>query len=249
MAEAPTKKQVITEHLRALRKAVLISVAAVGIAFVALFYLACGPLVEFMLAPLRARGIEVIATHVSEALVTQLKVCLVTGVVLAMPVITWQVWEFIAPALYPNEKRMFLITFFIAIILFALGVTFSYVYVFPLAINLFFEAGQGVATTLWSIDQYFSFVLSFILPFGLMFELPVVIYLMTRRGWVNYEKLAKNRKYLVLAIAVIAAILTPPDVISQVMLGVPLYALYEISAQISRFVKPAAKKDAVEAGS
>lgn len=241
MDEVKTKKQVLAEHLRAMRTMLIVSAAAVGVVFVAFFYLLREPLVAFILAPLRAREIEVVATHVSEALMMQFKACLVASVVAAMPVITWQVWSFIAPALYPHEKRLFAALFFIALVLFVCGVAFSYLYVFPLAIDLFFEAGEGVATTLWSVDRYFGFVLSFVLPFGLMFELPVAVYMMARRGWVDYQKLAKNRKFVILAIAVIAAILTPPDVVSQCMLGLPMYFLYEVGVQITRFVKPAVK--------
>ncbi len=241
--EVPSKKQVLAEHLRALRTTIIVSVAAVLVAFVAIFYGVREPLIQFILKPLHTRAIEVVATHVSEALVMQFKACLVAGVVAAMPVIMWQVWAFVAPALYPREKRLFAVLFFIALLLFICGVAFSYYYVFPLAIDLFFEAGEGVATTLWSIDQYFGFVLSFVLPFGLMFEMPVVVYMMARRGWVDYPKLAKSRKFVILAIAVVAAILTPPDVVSQVMLGVPMYVLYEIGVQVTRFVKPVPKKE------
>lgn len=158
--------------------------------------------------------ILVVATHVSDALMMQFKACLVAGIVVAMPVIMGKVWSFVTPALYPSEKRLFAVLFFIALVLYIVGVVFSYLYVFPLAIDLFFQAGEGVATTLWSVDQYAGFVLSFVLPFGLMFELPVVAYMMARRGWVDYAKLAKNRKVVILAIAVVAAILTPRDVVS-----------------------------------
>lgn len=247
MEKEVSKKQVIAEHLRALRKVIIISVAAVAVAFAVIFYLLRTPLVDFILEPLRSREIEVVATHVSEALMMQFKACLVAGVIVAMPVIMWQIWSFIAPALYPEEKRVFAILFFIALVLFVCGVVFSYLYVFPLAIDLFFEAGEGVATTLWSVDQYFGFVLSFVLPFGLMFEMPVVVYMLARRGLTNYQKLSKSRKFIILGIAVAAAVLTPPDVVSQLMLALPMYLLFEIGVQVSRFVKPAKKKDDVQA--
>ena len=125
-----------------------------------------------------------------------------------------------------------------ALLLFITGVAFCYLYVFPLAIDLFWAASDTVATAMWSVKEYFDFVLSFVLPFGLMFELPVIIYMLARRGMVTYAKLAHFRKYVVLIIAVAAAILTPPDVVSQCMLGLPMYILYEIAAQLARFVKP-----------
>lgn len=238
------KKEAFYEHVRALRRVLLVSVGAVALLFVLLFYLCCNQLVDFVLLPVRSRGIAIISTAVSEALMMQLKVCLVAAVVAGMPVIIQQIWSFISPALYPHEKKLFAGMFFVALLLFLTGVVFCYLYVFPLAINLFWAAADTVATAMWSVQEYFDFVLSFVLPFGVMFELPVVIFLLAKRGMVNYAKLANARKYVVLAIAVVAAVLTPPDVISQCMLGLPMYALYEIAAQISRFVKPSQKAEA-----
>ncbi len=232
------KKQSLSVHIKALRRVLIVSVAAVALLFVAFFYLICTPLVDFILEPVRTRGITVVATQVSEALMMQFKACLVAAVVAGMPVIIWQVWTFVSPALYPKEKRLFAALFFAALFLFLLGVVFCYVYVFPLAIDLFWTATDGVATAMWSVNEYFSFVLSFVLPFGLMFELPVVIYMLARHGMVTYRKLSKIRKYVVLLIAIVAAILTPPDVISQCMLAAPMLVLYEFSVQLSRFVKP-----------
>ena len=237
-------KQTVFDHIRALRRVLLISVAAVGVCFVLLFYLCCDPLVDFVLLPVRSRGISIISTAVSEALITQLKVCLIAGVVLAMPVIIQQIWSFIAPALYPQEKRLFAGLVFVALLLFLTGVAFCYLYVFPLAINLFWAAADTVATAMWSVQEYFNFVLSFVLPFGLMFELPVVIFMLAKRGKVSYQKLAHFRKYVILIIAIVAAILTPPDVVSQCMLALPMYLLYEIAAQLSRFVKPHSAEEA-----
>lgn len=231
------EKQALSVHLLALRKALLISAGAVAVAFFLLFYLFCTPLVDFVLTPVRARGIQVISSAVSDALTMKLKVCLVAAAVAAMPIVIWQVWAFVSPALYPKEKRVFALLFFVALLLFLAGVVFCYLYVFPLTIDLFWEASDGVATTLWSVKEYFNFVLSFVLPFGLMFELPVVIYMLARRGLVTYKGMAKNRKYVILAIAVIAAILTPPDIVSQCMLGAPMLVLYEAAVQMSRFVK------------
>ena len=233
------KKEALFEHIRALRRVLIVSVAAVGVLFVLFFYLLCNQLVDFVLAPVRSRGIDIISTAVSEALMIQLKVCLVAAVVAGMPVIIQQVWSFVSPALYPHEKRLFAGLFFAALLLFIAGVAFCYLYVFPLAINLFWAASDTVAPAMWSVQEYFNFVLSFVLPFGLMFELPVVIFMLARHGKVNYQKLAKARKYVILAIVVVAAVLTPPDVVSQCMLALPMYLLYEIAAQMARFVKPA----------
>ena len=232
-----TKRQVFGAHLRALRSVVFISLGAVLVAFFVIFYLFSKPLVNFILLPVTARGIPVIATKVSESLMMQVKTCLVAATVVSMPVIIWQVGSFVWPALYPKEKVTFSSTFAAMVLMFAVGVVFSYVTVFPLAIDLFYEAGAGVATTMWSVEGYFNFVLSFVLPFGLMFELPVVIYLLARAGKVSAASLATARKYFILGAAVVAAVLTPPDVVSQTLLLLPLLALYEISVLIARFVK------------
>lgn len=238
------KKQALYEHVRALRRVLIVSAAAVGILFVLFFYLLCNQLVDFVLLPVRSRGIAIISTAVSEALMMQLKVCLIAAVVAGMPVIIQQIWSFVSPALYPHEKKLFAGLFFVALLLFLTGVVFCYVYVFPLAINLFWAAADTVATAMWSVQEYFNFVLSFVLPFGVMFELPVVIYMLAKRGKVTYAKLARFRKYVVLIIAIVAAILTPPDVVSQCMLGLPMYVLYEIAVQITRFVKPTGVQEA-----
>lgn len=231
------KKQALYEHVKALRKVLIVSVAAVLVVFAVLFYLFCTPLVDFVLQPVRERGIDVITTAVSDALMMKFKVCLVSAIVVAMPVIIQQIWSFVAPALYPHEKRIFALLFFAALLLFCIGVTFCYLFVFPLAIDLFWQAADGVADTMWSVKEYFNFVLSFVLPFGVMFELPVAVYMMARRGWVTYAKMAHSRKFVILAIAVIAAVLTPPDIISQSMLMAPMIILFEIAVQITRFVK------------
>lgn len=233
------KKQSIISHITALRRVLLISVVAVLVAFMVLFYVFCEPLVTFILRPVTLRGIPVMATAVSDALVMKFKVCLVGAVVVAMPVIIWQIWSFIRPALYPHEKRVFKLLFFIALLLFITGIVFCYLVIFPLTVDLFWEAAEGVAQSLWNVKEYFNFVLTFVLPFGVMFEMPVVMYMMARKGWLTYESAAKSRKYVILGLSVVAAILTPPDVVSQLMLLLPMVALYEISLQLMRIVAKA----------
>lgn len=231
------KREAFLENLRALRRVLVVSVIGVVVLFLVLFYGFCDPLMDLILAPVRNRGINMIATAVSEALLTKFKVCLVAAVVCAMPLIMQQIWSFVSPALYPQEKKMFAALFFVALILFIGGVVFCCFFVFPLAIDLFWASAEGVASTMWSVQEYYNFVLSFVLPFGVMFELPVILYMLAKKDKVAYESLAKYRKYVVLVIAIAAAILTPPDVVSQLMLGIPMYLLYEISVQIVRFMK------------
>lgn len=201
---------------------------------------------NFIMEPIKARGIEIIYTAVSEAFATQFKVSIVCGVVLVSPFLFFAIWRYIRPALYDEEIRMFRILFFIALLLFLTGIVFCYTCVYNLAINFFIVSGEDLATPMLSMDKYVGFLFSFILPFGVAFELPVALYIAARMGWANYKKLAKARKFVFFGIFVLAAILTPPDIVSQVMLGVPMYILYEVGVQVTRITKPR-NKNAEEA--
>ena len=225
-------------HLQALRRVLIVSAAAVAAAFVLVFYLAIESLMAWIIHPIEERGIEIIYTAMSEALVTKFKVALIASVIVASPVIIWQVWSFIKPALFPKEKKAFRILFLIALLLFLLGVVFCYLAVYMLAVDFFLVAGDHLATPMLSIDKYVSFLFGFIVPFGVAFQLPVALYLTTRIGWTNYRMLASKRKYVILGIFVLAAILTPPDVVSQLALGLPMILLYEIGIQACRLTKP-----------
>lgn len=228
----------LLSHLLALRHVLIVSAIAVLVAFFLVFYLAIDPLMSWIVSPIKARGIEVIYTAMSEALVTKFKVALIAAAVVASPVIIFEVWQFIKPALYEQEIRTFRLLFFIALLLFLLGVTFCYFAVYTLAVDFFLIQGDELATPMMSLDKYVGFLFGFIVPFGIAFQLPVFIYLTTRMGWTNHKQLGSIRKYVILAIFVIAAVLTPPDVVSQVALGVPMVLLYEIGVQVSRFTKP-----------
>ena len=245
-AEAPETEEggegmTLRDHLMALRKVIIVCIIAVAAAFVGTFYFLIDPLMKWITAPIEARGVQVIYTAVSEALTTKMRVALVTAVVIAFPVIIWQVWRFIKPALYPKEQRTFRVFFFVALLLFLLGVAFCYASVFFLAIDFFMVSGEDLATPMLSLDKYINFLFGFLLPFGLAFMLPVFIYITTKIGLTTPEMLISKRKYVILAIFVLAAILTPPDVVSQVMLGLPMLALYEVGILVSRTVKREAR--------
>ena len=231
-------QQPIGEHLVALRKILVRSVAAIGIAFLVVFYVAVDTLMGFITGPIVERGITVIYTEMSAALMTKLKVAFIAGVVLACPYVFWQVWSFIKPALYAHEKKAFRLTFAATVFLFLLGVVFCYAAVYFLAVDFFLVAGENLATPMLAIDKYVSFLFGFVLPFGLAFELPVALFITTKMGLTNYELLASKRKFVILAVVIIAAFLTPPDVVSQMMLSIPILLLFEISLLICKVVKP-----------
>lgn len=245
MAEEQNK-QSLGEHLVAMRKLLLRSVAAIGIAFLVVFYAAIDPLMNLITGPIVERGITVIYTEMSAALMTKLKVAFIAGAVVASPYVFWLLWNFIKPALYANEKKAFRLTFSATVFLFLLGVAFCYAAVYFLAVDFFLIAGEDLATPMLAIDKYVSFLFGFVLPFGLAFELPVALYVTTRMGLTNYQMLASKRKFVILAVVIIAAFLTPPDVVSQIMLSIPILILFEISLLICKFVgkKTAAAEEA-----
>ena len=232
------KRASLLSHLLALRKVLIICAAAIAAAFFLVFYLLIDRLMDWIVGPISVRGIEIIYTAMSEALVTKFKVALIAAVILASPVIVWQIWSFIKPGLYKNEQRLFRILFFIALLLFLLGVSFCYFAVYKLAVDFFLVQGDGLATPMLSIDKYVNFLFGFIVPFGIAFQLPVALYLTTRIGWTNAKMLTSKRKFVILGVFVLAAILTPPDIVSQVALGVPLCLLYETGIIVARLTKP-----------
>lgn len=243
----PLPKQALLAHLKALRNVVLVSAIAVGVAFLALFLGFSDQLMGFLKAPMDSRGIQLVYLALSESLVMKMKVSLIAGIILASPVIFFQIWSFLRPALYPREGRLFLGLTLVTVFLFVLGSVFAYFIVFQMAISFFLVNSEAVAAPFISIERYVNFLASFVLPFGLMFELPIVMSLLTRSGLIPVSAFAKSRKYVIFGIFVLAAILTPPDVISQVMLAIPLIVLFEVGILVSRITqKRAARRSALE---
>ena len=229
------ERSALLTHLLELRRALIICGITVAVLFCVIFGFLIDYIMTWLTAPIQARGIEIIYTAMSEALLTKFKVSVIASIIAASPVIIWQIWSFVKPGLYPDEQKKCRYLFMIMLALFLLGVSFCYLVVYSFAVDFFLIQGTGFAAPLLSLDSYISFLLSFVLPFGISFQLPAALYLTTRIGWTNYAMLAAKRKYVLLGIFVIAAVLTPPDVVSQVALGVPLYVLYEAGIQVSRF--------------
>ena len=213
--------QPLIVHLMALRKVIIICLAAV--------FGFSSRLVQYVSDPLAGQGVQVIYTEVSEAFGAQTKLSLIAGVVLASPVIFAAVWWFVRPALTPGERRSALGYLLTAMFLFLIGVLFAYRFVFFLAVNFFVTMGDAMAVPMFSLGKYIDFLFAFLVPFGIMFELPVVVIWLAKLGLITASQLKRARKYCVLVIFTIAAILTPPDVVSQCMLAFPLLALFEIS--------------------
>jgi sec-independent protein translocase protein TatC len=181
------------------------------------------------------KGGQMIATDVIGPFLVPLKVTLLVGFVAALPYVLYQAWAFVAPGLYSNEKRLVLPLVITSFLLFLVGMAFAYFFVFPVIFRFMSAvAPEGVAW-MTDIDKYFSFVLSTFIAFGVTFEVPVVVIVLVRAGLVSIEKLKEARPYVIVGAFVIAAIFTPPDVISQFLLAVPLCLLYELGIFVSRF--------------
>ena len=220
-----------TAHLEELRKRLIISFVAVGIGFV-LSYGFKEYLFGILVHPLQSvmqEGDTLIYTNLPEAFFTYLKVALLAGVGLATPVLLYQFWMFVAPGLYEKEKRLLLPIVFLCSFFFIGGALFGYFIVFPWGFKFFLGFATETIRPMPSMKEYLGFAAKLLIAFGLVFELPLVITFMARMGLVSVEFLKKNRKYAVLLFFAGAAILTPPDVVTQVMMAMRLMLLYEIS--------------------
>ena len=220
-----------TAHLEELRKRLIVCFIAVGIGFVLsygfkekLFDVLTKPLISVMEA-----GDKIIFTGLPEAFFTYLKVAFLSGIILAAPVIFYQFWVFVAPGLYQSERRLLVPIVILSTVFFIGGALFGYFIVFPWGFKFFLGFASETIKPLPSMREYLSFSAKLLLAFGLVFELPLVITFLARMGLVSIDFLKKNRKYALLLFFVGAAILTPPDVVTQIMMALPLMVLYEIS--------------------
>ena len=225
------EKLPFTSHLEELRKRLITVFIAVGVGFVIafgfkerLFKILVQPLIRVM-----KEGETLIYTGLPEAFFTYLKVAFLAGLIVASPIILYQFWMFVAPGLYRNERRMMVPIVVLSSFFFIGGALFGYFIVFPWGFEFFLGFATETIRPLPSMKEYFGFSAKLLLAFGLAFELPLVLTFMAKLGIVSVEFLKKHRKYALLLFFAGAAILTPPDVITQVMMALPLMVLYEIS--------------------
>lgn len=238
LSEAP-----LMEHLVELRNRLLKMVLSVLVVFIPLYAFA-NELYTLLSEPLRAalpEGATMIATQVASPFLAPFKLTLVLAVFVAIPYILYQVWSFIAPALYRNEKRLAIPLLISSICLFYLGVLFAYFVVFPLAFGFFAAASPEGVEMMTDINSYLDFVLKLFFAFGVAFEIPIATLLMVKTGMTTVASLKQKRPFIVVGCFVIGMLLTPPDVISQTLLALPMWVLYETGIFCCRWLHVAEK--------
>ncbi|MEZ7934182.1 MAG: twin-arginine translocase subunit TatC [Sulfurospirillum sp.] len=227
-------------HLAELRKRLSISLIVILVMFLMCFAF-WQPILAWMIAPLKAvlpEGSNVIFTGVQEPFFTAMKVAFFAGFILSLPVIFWQFWLFVAPGLYENEKKLVIPFVSAATMMFLMGASFCYYVVVPLAFGFLVAFGSALFTALPSIGEYVGFFTKFLVGFGLSFEMPVVIFFFAKLGLVDDKGLKDFFRYAIVIIFTLSGILTPPDILSQFLMAVPLLILYGISILVAKTVNP-----------
>mgnify|MGYP003632201149 CR=1 FL=1 len=233
------KAQPLIAHLIELRGRLLKSVICVIAIFLSLYYFS-NDLYSLISEPLRVflpEGSTMIATDVASPFFTPFKLTLMTSVFIGMPYLLYQIWSFIAPALYEKEKRLAIPLLLSSIVLFYLGMAFAYFVVFPLVFGFFTSAGPEDVAIMTDISSYLDFVLKLFFAFGLAFEIPIATILLVAAGITTTENLREKRPYVVVGCFVVGMLLTPPDVISQLLLAIPMWLLFEMGIIFSGLLK------------
>ena len=236
------QEQPLISHLLELRQRLMRVLLIVLLIFLALFYFA-NDLYTYLSAPLTAllpEGTSMIATDVTSPFFAPFKLTLVAAIFLAMPVILHQIWGFIAPGLYQNEKRLAVPLLVSSVFLFYAGIAFAYFVVFPLIFGFFTSVGPENVDVMTDISSYLNFVLKLFFAFGIVFEIPIATLLLIWTGASTPDSLAQKRAYVVVGCFVLGMLLTPPDIISQSLLAVPMWLLFELGILMGRIL---VKKD------
>lgn len=225
-------------HLIELRDRLVKALIAVVVVFLPCFYFA-PQLYDLLARPLMSalpEGAHMIATGVVTPFLVPVKVAMLVSVCVALPVILYQAWAFVAPGLYTHEKRFVLPLIFASTVLFFAGMAFCYFFVFGVVFKFVYSIAPKSIEVAPDIDNYFGFVLGMFAAFGVTFEVPVAVVLLVKMRMVTVEKLREIRPYVIVGAFVIAAVVTPPDVVSQIMLAIPLWVLYEAGILVSSFI-------------
>lgn len=236
--ETEAVQETFLSHLIELRTRLMRSIIAVVVVLLALFPFA-KQIYAFLAKPLLRvlpQGATMIATDVTGTFLVPLKVTLMAAFLIALPFVLYQAWAFVAPGLYQHEKRLVLPVLVSSLFFFVVGMAFAYFVVFPVAFGFFAGYTPAGVQMMTDIDKYLSFVLTMFIAFGITFETPVIVVVLVRLGVVPLAKLRSVRPYVIVGAFIVGAVFTPPDVISQCLLAVPLWVLYEIGLLLARFV-------------
>ncbi len=228
--------QPLVAHLIELRSRLLYALLSIMVTFLPLFYFA-NEIYIYISEPLRnflPEGTNMIATEVASPFLTPFKLTLVLSIFIAMPYILHQIWSFIAPGLYINEKKVAAPLLISSIILFYTGIAFAFYIVFPLVFSFFTSVAPEGVTVMTDINKYLDFVLKLFFAFGFAFEIPIATVLLIWTGATTPQSMAKKRPYVILACFIAGMLLTPPDVISQILLAVPMWLLFEAGIIFSK---------------
>ncbi|CAM3941915.1 twin-arginine translocase subunit TatC [Arcobacter cloacae] len=235
-------------HIADLRKRLVIS----SLTVVAMFFVCFAfyePILSWMMIPVKTilpENSHMVAVEIQETFFTALKVAFFGGFVISLPVIFWQLWLFLAPGLYDHEKKLVIPFVFFATLMFLVGASFAYYIVVPVGFEFLVNFGSAVVTVLPSIGKYVGFFTKLLIGFGIAFELPVITFFLAKIGLVDDKMLKNFFRYAIILIFIISALLTPPDVISQLLMAGPLTLLYGISIYIAKVFNPAPKEEEEE---
>jgi sec-independent protein translocase protein TatC len=242
-----TPTESFISHLIELRNRLLRMVLGFVLVFICLFPFA-NKIYTLLAAPMLAKlpaGAHMIATAVTTPFFVPMKVAMMAAFLISLPHTLYQAWAFIAPGLYPSEKKLMLPTIVMASVLFLTGMSFAYFAVFPVVFGFIVGSAPEGVTVMTDISQYLDFVLTLFFAFGLAFEVPIAVVLGVNFGWVTIAQLKEARGYVVVGAFVVGAIFTPPDIISQIMLAVPLWILFESGLLVARYLLP--KENSIKA--
>lgn len=245
---ADLQEESFITHLIELRSRLVRAAAAFLVVFLCLMPFA-SQIYDMLAAPMMAtlpQGTRMIATGVVTPFFVPIKVTMMAAFIVALPFVLWQAWAFIAPGLYAHEKRLAAPLVIASTVLFLLGMAFCYFFVFRTVFRFIAEFAPKSITPAPDIEQYLAFVMTMFIAFGMTFEVPVVVILLVKAGLVTVEKLKEIRSYVIVGAFIVAAVITPPDVTSQVMLAVPMCLLYEAGILVARFMAPRGSEPVVQ---
>lgn len=231
--EEPTT---LISHLVELRNRLIIILIATALVFIVLIPFS-NEIYTFVAQPLMQLlpgDSSMIATEVATPFLAPFKLTFFVAFVLALPVILYQIWAFLAPGLYDNEKRLIMPLIIFSVLLFYAGIAFCYFIVFPLIFDFFVSMAPEGVTVMTDISSYLNFILKLFIAFGIVFEIPIAIILLIRSGSITPESLESKRPYIIVSCFVIGMLLTPPDIISQILLAIPMWLLYELGLLIGK---------------